>query len=113
MPIYEYLCENCGKISSYLILKKGEPQPVCKFCGESSLKRIISRVNVFRSEEKRIERLADPSRWGDLESGDLRALEKWMKEVGSAMESEVDRQELEKAFQEAVEDIQKTKEDAV
>lgn len=68
---------------------------------------------MFRSEEKRIERLTDLSRWGDLESGDLRVLERWMKEVGSEMEGEVDRQELEKAFHEAVEDIEKTKEDEV
>lgn len=113
MPIYEYLCENCGRIFSYLVLKKEEPQPVCKFCGGLSIKRIISRVNVFRSEEKKIERLTDPSRWGDLESGNLRAFERWIKEVGSEMEGEVDRQELEKVFHEAVEDIEKNKEDAV
>ncbi len=95
------------------MLKKEEPPPTCKFCGGLSLRKLISKVNVFRSEEKRIERLTDPSRWGDLESGDLRAFERWMKEVGSEMEGEVDRQELERAFQEAVEDVEKTKEDAV
>ena len=62
MPIYEYRCQNCRRVSSFLLLNLKDPfVPVCKQCGSHSLERILSRVHVRLSEETRLERLADPA----------------------------------------------------
>ncbi len=41
MPIYEYSCENCGKITEILVNKEKD-NVVCKYCGSIRLKKLIS-----------------------------------------------------------------------
>ena len=41
MPIYEYSCENCGKITEILVNKEKD-DTVCKYCGSVRLKKLIS-----------------------------------------------------------------------
>jgi len=43
MPIYEYGCENCGKIDEVLQSLSEEPLKECRFCGSSSVRKLISR----------------------------------------------------------------------
>jgi len=38
-----------------------------------------------RSEEDRLERLADPTRLGDLDESDPRSMARWMKRMGQEM----------------------------
>jgi len=40
MPIYEYKCEDCGKVSEFF--QQGQETPVCPDCGSSRLARLIS-----------------------------------------------------------------------
>lgn len=55
MPIYEYRCDACGKLSSQLILKPAEVvEPLCRFCGSAHLQRVLSRVALHRSESSRL-----------------------------------------------------------
>ncbi len=86
MPIYEFRCEDCGKISEFLILKKEESFiPYCKRCKGNKMTKVISKVRVIRSEESRIESLADPSKWGDLDENDPKSIARWMKKMGKEM----------------------------
>jgi putative FmdB family regulatory protein len=86
MPIYEYLCEDCGRKSSFLVLKINEPvDGTCNHCGSSNLKRLMSRFATVRSEEDRLESLADPSKWGDLDENDPRSVARFMKKMGQEM----------------------------
>ncbi len=85
MPIYEYRCEDCGRRSTFLVLKKGDFRPVCKHCGGGDLTKLISRVSFLRSDEDRLERLADPSRLGDIDERDPRSMARWMKSMGKEM----------------------------
>jgi putative FmdB family regulatory protein len=86
MPIYEYLCQECRRISSFLILNPNEPfNPVCKHCGGHSLNRVISRVHVRLSEETRMERLADPGAWSGLDENDPKSVAKMLKKMGQEM----------------------------
>ena len=51
MPIYEYRCENCGKINE--VFQKGlEPEtPItCSNCGSANLTRLISIPAMVRVE---------------------------------------------------------------
>ena len=39
MPLYEYMCESCGK-ESELLQRYEDPSPVCKQCDEEMKKRV-------------------------------------------------------------------------
>jgi len=86
MPIYEYLCRDCGKVSSYLVMNLREPhRPQCKRCQSGKMTRVISRVARVRSEESRLESLADPSKLGGLDENDPASMARWMKRMGKEM----------------------------
>lgn len=82
MPIYEYRCEKCGKISSHLVLNKDDFESHCKYCGSGSVTKLISRINVRLSEETRLEKLADPTMMTDLDENNPKSMSKWMKKMG-------------------------------
>jgi len=55
MPIYEYECQRCQAISTFLILKKEDTSKVvCKGCGSNQMFQVISRVTYHRSESDRL-----------------------------------------------------------
>ena len=86
MPIYEYLCQECGKVSSFIVLSIRDPyQPHCKRCRSGKMTKLISRVARVRSEESRMESLADPSKLGDLDENDPASMARWMKRMGKEM----------------------------
>ena len=99
MPIYEYRCEDCGRVSEFLLIKTDEIfVPQCKRCRSKKMSRVLSKVKVIRSEESRMESLADPSKWGDLDERDPKSMAKWMKKMGKelgedmeGMDEEVDQ----------------------
>ena len=83
MPIYEYRCQDCRRISDFLILRLHEDfTPTCKRCGGANLERVMSRVNVRLSEESRLERLADPNLWGGVDENDPKSMAKMLKKLG-------------------------------
>ncbi|MEJ2671898.1 MAG: zinc ribbon domain-containing protein [Deltaproteobacteria bacterium] len=86
MPIYEYRCQDCRRISGFLILNPNEPfTPVCPHCGGHALDRVLSRVHVRLSEETRMERLADPAAWSGLDENDPKSVAKMLKKMGQEM----------------------------
>jgi putative FmdB family regulatory protein len=86
MPIYEYRCQDCRRVSSFLLLNLRDPLvPVCKKCGSHSLERVLSRVHVRLSEETRLERLADPAAWSGVDENDPKSVAKVLKKMGQEM----------------------------
>jgi putative FmdB family regulatory protein len=96
MPIYEYRCHDCRRRVSLFFRSYAatEDEPVCPRCGGTSLSRMISRVAVVRSEDSRLDDLADPSMLGDLDENDPKSLGRWMRkmsaEAGEDMPQEFD-----------------------
>lgn len=83
MPVYDYLCLNCRKKFDLFIsyADYGKKPVTCPHCTSDKLRRRINRVRVARSEESRLENLADPSSLAGLED-DPRALGRAMREMG-------------------------------
>lgn len=106
MPIYEYHCQDCGRKTSILILNINNPAiPSCQKCGSKKLKRILSRFARLKSEEDRLESMADPSKFGDLDENNPQSIAKWIKkmgkELGEDMSEDID-QAVEDTMQEGV-----------
>jgi putative FmdB family regulatory protein len=96
MPIYEYRCRDCRRrvsifFRSFSDIKK---DPVCPRCGGTHLTRKISRVSVVRSEDSRLDDLADPSMLDGLDEDDPKSVARWMRkmstETGEEMPPEFD-----------------------
>jgi len=86
MPIYEYRCIDCGKRLSVLVLSyNSRPPEVCQSCNGTRLERIMSRFAAPKSEEARMEALADPSNYGGLDENDPKSMARMMKRMGEEM----------------------------
>jgi putative FmdB family regulatory protein len=86
MPIYEYRCQECGRVSSFLLLNLNEPfTPICGKCGSQSLERLLSRVHVRLSQDSRLERLAEPATWAGMDENDPKSVAKMLKRMGQEM----------------------------
>lgn len=86
MPIYEYRCKDCRKRSTILVLSpKNPPAVLCKHCQGRNLDRVMSRFAAPKSEDARLESLADPSKLGDVDENDPRSMAKFMKRMGQEM----------------------------
>lgn len=97
MPIYEYICLDCHRKVSifYRTLTLAEAAtPSCPHCQGKRLHRVISRVAMLRSEESRLEALADPSMLAGLEEEDPRALGRMMRQMSAELGEEMDDPEL-------------------
>lgn len=83
MPIYEYLCAGCRRKMSFLVLvSPASFRPVCKFCKGTDLEQLFSRFATPKSEESRMESLADPSNLSGLDESDPASVARWMKKMG-------------------------------
>lgn len=116
MPIYQYVCLNCRKRFETFIpySEYGARAVYCPHCQSQQVRRRIGRVRFARSEESRLEDLADPSNLEGLED-DPKALGRMMRkmsqelgeDMGPEFEEVIDRleagqspEEIEKAIPE-------------
>lgn len=86
MPIYEYTCHDCRRRVSLLWRSFADAQErdaVCPRCGGRNLTRLISRVAVLRSEDARLDALADPGSLGDVDENDPRSLARFMRKMAT------------------------------
>lgn len=110
MPIYEYRCRDCGKKSTFVTLSiKSSLEPECRYCGSRNLEKMVSRVAFHRSEESRLESLADPSKLAGLDEKDPQSLARWMKRMGKEMGEDLG-EDFDQAAEEAAEESERMKE---
>ena len=96
MPIYEYRCRRCDRLTSKLFKTMASVKlPPCSHCGSRRLERIISRVAIFRSGGASSETGPDGDFAGmddvmtDLESGDPRGLARMARRMSDEMGEEM------------------------
>ncbi|NWG12989.1 MAG: zinc ribbon domain-containing protein [Acidobacteria bacterium] len=85
MPIYEYTCLKCRRRMSFLVMAPSSFKPVCKYCRSTELEQLFSRFASPKSEEKRLESMADPSSFAGLDENDPASVARWMKRMGKEM----------------------------
>ncbi len=89
MPIYEYICHACKRKMSFLVLTPSSFKPVCKFCQGADLEQLYSRFSSPKSEDQRLESLADPTSLAGLDENDPASVARWMKKMGKEMGEDV------------------------
>ena len=67
------------------MLKPATFQPTCKYCRSTELEQLYSRFAMPKSEEKRLESLADPTSFSGLDENDPASVARWMKKMGKEM----------------------------
>jgi putative FmdB family regulatory protein len=83
MPIYEYDCSDCRRRVSLLVRSFAAAGSVaCPRCGGANLTRVMSRFATIKSEDARLESLADSAALGDLDENDPGSVARFMKKMG-------------------------------
>jgi len=93
MPIYEFRCNACSRITSVFARSiGGDLAPVCSSCGTNNLSRLISRVAVHKSTKTIWEEsgtpATNPNYYNDPRNIG-REMEDRFKSMGEEMPSEV------------------------
>ena len=86
MPIYEYRCSDCKKKISVFFRSLSavdHSKARCPQCGGANLTRLVSRVRAIRSEESRLDGLADDSALAGLDENDPKSMGRWMRKMAS------------------------------
>ncbi len=86
MPIYEYTCHQCHARFQKLVQGFSDPPGLlCPRCSSSQIGRTISRFATVKSEEARLEAMADPSTFAGLDENDPRSVAQWAKKLGKEL----------------------------
>lgn len=88
MPIYEYRCTACSRKVTLLVgLSEDEALLTCTHCGAARLTKLVSRFRRGRTEDDRVDEMADRlENIGEPESpSDMREM---VKEMGRAMDDD-------------------------
>ncbi|MGA2409238.1 MAG: zinc ribbon domain-containing protein [Candidatus Binataceae bacterium] len=101
MPIYEYECVKCSRRTSVLTMRVSEKaEAVCNHCGGTDMRRLMSRFAMPKSEEARMDALADPSNFSGLDENDPKSVARLMRKMGQEMGDEFSGPEFDEAIAE-------------
>lgn len=83
MPIYEYRCQECGRVSSVLVRSaRAEVHARCEHCDSTRVTRIISRVSRVKTGQDVLDELGVPGAGGRREDAyrDPRQIGQWVEQ---------------------------------
>lgn len=83
MPVYEYICQECGRRVrlAYSYAEYDSAVPTCTHCKSTHLRRRIGRIATAKSEDARMDSLADDSALAGLDEEDPRSLGRFMRKM--------------------------------
>jgi putative FmdB family regulatory protein len=107
MPTYQYRCLNCKRRFDIVMLysEYGTKPVHCTHCGSEKVQRRIGRIRFARSEDSRLDDLADPSSLEGLED-DPKSLGRLMRKMKNEMGSEMG-EDVGPEFDEVVDRLEK------
>ena len=86
MPIYEFRCRACRLKTTALVLNRARVDEVrCRHCDGDDLERLVSRFATPKSEDARMDALADPASFAGVDEDDPKSVARWMKKMGGEM----------------------------
>jgi|SRR5215469_4276227 len=101
MPIYEYRCAKCSRISSVLTTRISEKvEPECSHCGSKAMHRLMSRFAMPKSEEARLDSLSDSAMFNGVDENDPKSVARMMRRMGKEMGEEFSTPEFDEAIEE-------------
>ncbi|MCW5937146.1 MAG: zinc ribbon domain-containing protein [Fimbriimonadaceae bacterium] len=98
MPLYEFRCGGCGRKVTLLVgVVASDGADCCPHCGSADLTKLVSRFRRGRSEDDRVDELADRVElMGEPDSSSgMRSL---VREMGKAMDDDM-ADEMEELFE--------------
>lgn len=98
VPVFEYRCQDCQRRFSVLVgVVSGPEEPKCPNCGGLKAARLISRFARGRTEDDRIDEMADQlETMGEPESPS--EMRRMVREMGKAMDEDAS-EEMEDMFE--------------
>ncbi|MBX0326176.1 zinc ribbon domain-containing protein [Oscillochloris sp. ZM17-4] len=86
MPIYEYQCPACSGRFQKLVRGFSDPADLaCPRCGNNQVRRAVSQFATLKSEEARLDAMADPVNFAGLDENDPRSIARWAKRMGKEL----------------------------
>lgn len=86
MPTYDFICLDCQQSFEVFLTysEYGKKKVNCAFCGSEHIRRRMTKIRIAKSDESRLENIADPSALAGLED-DPQALGQVMRKMGKEM----------------------------
>ena len=104
MPTYDYICNDCNqRFDVFLIFAEyGKKTVKCALCGSKNVRRRMTKVRIAKSEEGRMESMADDFSGFEGLEDDPKAMGRMMRKMGKEM-----GEELPPEFNEVVDRLEK------
>ena len=104
MPTYDYICNDCNqRFDVFLTFAEyGKKTVKCSLCGSKNVRRRMTKVRVAKSEESRMESMADDFSGFEGLEDDPKAMGRMMRKMGKEM-----GEELPPEFNEVVDRLEK------
>jgi len=104
MPTYDFICNNCSqRFDIFLTFSEyGKKTVICAHCGSKNVRRRMTKVRIAKTEESRMDRMADDFSGFEGLEDDPRAMGKMMRKMGKEM-----GEELPPEFDEVVDRLEK------
>jgi putative FmdB family regulatory protein len=104
MPNYDFICNKCKqRFGVFLTFAEyGKKTVKCTFCGSKNVRRRMTKVRIARSEESRMDAMADDFSGFEGLEDDPKAMGRMMRKMGKEM-----GEELPPEFNEVVDRLEK------
>jgi putative FmdB family regulatory protein len=104
MPTYDFICNNCSqRFDVFLTFSEyGKKTVTCAHCGSKNVRRRMTKVRIAKTEESRMDRMADDFSGFEGLEDDPRAMGHMMRKMGKEM-----GEELPPEFDEVVDRLEK------
>jgi len=91
MPTYDFICNNCNqRFDIFLTFAEYSKKTVtCAHCGSKNVRRRMTKVRIAKSEERRMDSMADDFSGFEGLENDPQAMGRMMRKVGKEMGEEL------------------------
>jgi putative FmdB family regulatory protein len=91
MPTYDFICNSCSQRFEVFMTfaEYGKKTVICAHCGSRDVRRRMTKVRIAKSEDSRMDSMADEFSGFEGLENDPKALGKMMRKMGKEMGEDV------------------------